>query len=192
MEEARHQVEFAQQQAEAARTQVEEAKRQAIADAQLQVEQAKRAAKEVLATAFFADIDYVRALGADRVIDVQASPFEELLTDVDIVIDTVGGDTLDRSFRVLRRGGVLVSSVATPDAVAAERHGIRAVFFLVDVSSGRLDVRPAIDHWKARGLDFTAMLRPVMTPSPRRRVESQDHGLDRAFHRLCTSLSCRR
>jgi NADPH:quinone reductase-like Zn-dependent oxidoreductase len=103
------------------------------------VQFAKRAAKEVVATAFFADVEYVRALGADRVIDVQASPFEELLTDVDIVIDTVGGDTLDRSFRVLRRGGVLVSSVATPDAVAAERHGVRAVFFLVDVSSGRLD-----------------------------------------------------
>ena len=105
------------------------------------VQFAKRAAKEVVATAFSADIDYVRALGADRVIDVQASPFEELLTDVDIdiVIDTVGGDTLNRSFRVLRRGGVLVSSVATPDAVAAERHGVRAVFFLVDVSSGRLD-----------------------------------------------------
>ena len=45
----------------------------------------------------------------------------------------------------------------------------------------RLDVRPAIDHWKARGLDFSAMLRPVMSPSPRRRVEAQDHQLDRAF-----------
>jgi len=45
----------------------------------------------------------------------------------------------------------------------------------------RLDVRPAIDHWKARGLDFSAMLRPVMSPSHRRRVEAQDHQLDRAF-----------
>jgi glutamate synthase domain-containing protein 3 len=45
----------------------------------------------------------------------------------------------------------------------------------------RLDVRPAIDHWKARGLDFNAMLRPVMSPSHRRRVEAQDHQLDRAF-----------
>ena len=99
------------------------------------VQLAKRAANEVIATAFSADVDYVRALGADRVIDVQDSPFERLLTDVDIVIDTVGGDTLDRSFGVLRPGGVLVSSVATPDAVAAGRHGVRAVFFLVHVSS---------------------------------------------------------
>jgi glutamate synthase (ferredoxin) len=45
----------------------------------------------------------------------------------------------------------------------------------------RLDVRPAVDHWKARGLDFSAMLRPVVSPSHRRRVEAQDHQLDRAF-----------
>src|SRR5262249_16849295 len=47
--------------------------------------------------------------------------------------------------------------------------------------SDRLNMRPALDHWKARGLDFTAMLRQVAVRSPRRRVESQNHGLDRAF-----------
>ncbi|MEP7305797.1 MAG: zinc-binding dehydrogenase [Acidobacteriota bacterium] len=73
------------------------------------------------------------------IIDVQASSFEKLLTNVDIVIDTVGGDTLDRSFGVLKPGGVLVSSVATPDALAAARYGVRAVFFLVHVSSALLD-----------------------------------------------------
>ena len=135
------------------------------------VQFAKRAAKEVVATAFVADIDYVRALGADRVIDVQASPFEELLTDVDIVIDTVGGDTLDRSFRVLRRGGVLVSSVATPDAVAAERHGVRR-----GVLPGRRLVRPARrDHtldrcWPAPN---QRRRRPA---SPRREGCSRDAG----------------
>jgi NADPH:quinone reductase-like Zn-dependent oxidoreductase len=115
------------------------------------VQLAKRAAKEVVATAFSADLDYVRALGADRAIDVQASPFEKLLTNIDIVVDTVGGDTLDRSFGVLRPGGVLVSSVATPDAVTAERHGVRAVFFLVHVSSGLLnEVARLIDTGQLR------------------------------------------
>ena len=115
------------------------------------VQLAKRAAKEVIATAFSADLDYVRALGADRVIDVTASPFEQLLTNVDIVIDTVGGDTLDRSFGVLRPGGVLVSSVATPDAVAAKRHSVRAVFFLVRVSSGLLnEIASLIDAGQLR------------------------------------------
>ncbi|MEO8484598.1 MAG: NADP-dependent oxidoreductase [Acidobacteriota bacterium] len=103
------------------------------------VQFAKRAAKEVIATAFSQDVEYTQALGADRVIDVQTSSFETLVTNVDVVIDTVGGDTLDRSFGVLKPGGVLVSSVATPDAGAAAQHGVRAVFFLVDVSSALLD-----------------------------------------------------
>jgi glutamate synthase domain-containing protein 3 len=47
--------------------------------------------------------------------------------------------------------------------------------------SDRLNMRPALDHWKARGLDFTNMLRQVVVRSPRRRVEAQNHRLDRAF-----------
>ncbi|HTM25907.1 MAG TPA: glutamate synthase large subunit [Vicinamibacterales bacterium] len=47
----------------------------------------------------------------------------------------------------------------------------------------RLNVRPAIDHWKARGLDYSSMLKHVVSRSPRRRVEAQDHQLDRAFDR---------
>ncbi|HYT74803.1 MAG TPA: glutamate synthase-related protein, partial [Vicinamibacterales bacterium] len=47
----------------------------------------------------------------------------------------------------------------------------------------RLNLRPAIDHWKARGLDYSGMLKQVVSRSPRRRVEAQDHQLDRAFDR---------
>ena len=47
----------------------------------------------------------------------------------------------------------------------------------------RLNIRPAIEHWKARGLDYSGMLKEPFTPSPRRCVEAQDHGLDRAFDR---------
>jgi NADPH:quinone reductase-like Zn-dependent oxidoreductase len=91
------------------------------------------------ATALSADVAYVQTLGADRVIDVQKSRFEEGLTDVDVVLDTIGGDTQDRSFSVLKPGGVLVSAVAAPDEQKAARHGVRALFFLVDVSSRRLE-----------------------------------------------------
>jgi glutamate synthase (ferredoxin) len=58
--------------------------------------------------------------------------------------------------------------------------GFRTMDEMIGMSD-RLNMRPALDHWKARGLDFTAMLRQVAVPSPRRRVESQNHGLDRAF-----------
>ena len=103
------------------------------------VQLARRVAHEVVATAFSKDVAYVQTLGADRVIDVQTSRFEEVLTDVDVVLDTIGGDTQDRSFAVLKPGGVLVSAVTAPDQEKAARHGVRALFFLVEVSSQRLE-----------------------------------------------------
>ena len=103
------------------------------------VQLAKRVAGEVIGTAFTSDLTYVQALGADRVVDVQKSRFDELLSDVDVVLDTIGGDTQDRSFLILKPGGVLVSAVAAPDQEKAARHGVRALFFLVEVSSRRLE-----------------------------------------------------
>lgn len=99
------------------------------------VQLAKRAGAEVISTAFTRDVDYVKALGADRVIDVKTARFEETVKDVDVVIDTIGGETLDRSFEVLKPGGVLVSSAAMPDQAKAARCGVRGVFVLVAVTS---------------------------------------------------------
>ncbi len=99
------------------------------------VQLAKRAEAEVIATAFTRDADYVRTLGAVQVLDVQTTRFEERVKDVDVVVDTIGGETLDRSFEVLKPGGVLVSSVAMPDQDKAARRRVRGVFFLVAVTS---------------------------------------------------------
>jgi NADPH:quinone reductase-like Zn-dependent oxidoreductase len=99
------------------------------------VQLAKRAGAEVIATAFTRDVEYVRTLRADQVIDVRLARFEERVKDVDVVIDTIGGETLDRSFGVLKSGGVLVSSVARPDQEKAAHYGVRGVFFLVAVTS---------------------------------------------------------
>lgn len=103
------------------------------------VQLARRAAGEVIATTNSNGVAYVQTLGADRVIDVQKSRFEEALADVDVVLDTIGGETQDRSFAVLKHGGVLVSAVATPHPGKAAEHGVRALFFLVEVSSERLE-----------------------------------------------------
>jgi NADPH:quinone reductase-like Zn-dependent oxidoreductase len=103
------------------------------------VQMARRVAHEVIATALPKDLAYVQTLGANRVIDVQKTRFEEVLSDLDVVLDTIGGDTQDRSFSVLKRGGVLVSAVSEPDQTKAASHGVRALFFLVDVSSRRLE-----------------------------------------------------
>lgn len=102
------------------------------------VQVAKRAGAEVVATAFARDVEYVRGLRADRVINVQVVRFEEQVKDLDVVLDTVGGETLDRSFDVLKPGGVLVSSVAMPDQNKAAQRGVRGVFFLVAVTTARL------------------------------------------------------
>lgn len=102
------------------------------------VQLAKRAGAEVVATALSGDIDYVRTLGADQVLDVQTVRFEEKVRDVDIVLDTIGGETLARSFEVLKPGGILVSAVAKPDQEEAARRRIRAVFILVAVTSAGL------------------------------------------------------
>jgi NADPH:quinone reductase-like Zn-dependent oxidoreductase len=103
------------------------------------VQFAKRVAREVVATAASDDAEYVRMLGADRVIDFHSTRFEEVLTEVDVVLDTIGGETQDRSFTVLKPGGVLVSAVSEPDPQKAAQHGVRALFFLVEVSSPRLE-----------------------------------------------------
>jgi NADPH:quinone reductase-like Zn-dependent oxidoreductase len=102
------------------------------------VQFAKRAGAEVIATAWTDDLDFVRTLHADQVIDARTSRFEDHVEAVDLVIDTVGGATLERSFAVLKRGGVLVSSVSLPDQDSAARHGVRGAFFLVDVTTAGL------------------------------------------------------
>ncbi len=102
------------------------------------VQLAKRAGGVVIATASVENDSYVRRLGADGVIDYRTRRFEERVKDIDAVLDTVGGDTLDRSYGILKRGGIVVSSVAQPSRERAQQHGVRAVFFLVQVTTERL------------------------------------------------------
>lgn len=103
------------------------------------VQLAKLAGLHVIATAASADVDYVRGLGAERVVDFQTQRFEEAATGVDVVLDTVGGDTQQRSLRVLKPGGILVSVVSPVPETAQERYGVRASFFYVDVTTARLN-----------------------------------------------------
>jgi NADPH:quinone reductase-like Zn-dependent oxidoreductase len=98
------------------------------------VQLARRAAVRTIATAATDDISFVRNLGADTVIDYRTQRFEEEVRDADAVIDLVGGDTQERSFQILRRGGRLISAVSRPDQQLAQSHGVAAEFFLVNVT----------------------------------------------------------
>lgn len=102
------------------------------------VQLARRAGLRTYATAAMEDMSFVRDLGAGTVIDFQTQRFEEAVGEVDAVIDLVGGDTQERSFQVLRRGGKLISAVSRPDQHLADTYGVEAAFFLVDVKSRHL------------------------------------------------------
>jgi NADPH:quinone reductase-like Zn-dependent oxidoreductase len=99
------------------------------------VQFARQSGATVIATAGADDIGTVRALGADRVIDYKAARFEDEVHDIDVVVDLVGGETQARSFAVLKQGGMLISAVSQPDRALAERHGVNARFFLVEVTT---------------------------------------------------------
>jgi NADPH:quinone reductase-like Zn-dependent oxidoreductase len=99
------------------------------------VQLARRAGLRTIATAARNDAAFVRDLGADSVIDYRTERFEDKVRDADAVIDLVGGDTQRRSFQVLRRGGKLISAVSHPDEDLAQRHGVEAAFFLVNVTT---------------------------------------------------------
>lgn len=91
------------------------------------VQFAKWKGAHVIGTASPANTDFVRSLGAETVIDYTSTPFEQVVKDVDLVIDTVGGDTLERSWSVVKSGGTLISLLDQPSLEKAKKHGIKAL-----------------------------------------------------------------
>ena len=102
------------------------------------VQLAKGKGARVVGTASAANHDLVRSLGADHVVDYSTTRFEDEVGSVDVVVDPVGGDTLDRSFAVLARGGRLVSLVADPDADRARQREVEATRILVHPDAAQL------------------------------------------------------
>ena len=103
------------------------------------VQLASQAGLRVFATASSADMQYVQGLGAHTVIDYKRTRFEDAVPLVNIVLDMVGGDTRQRSFKVIRPGGILVSVVSEPMKEPDRPNNVRSAFFLVEVTTERLD-----------------------------------------------------
>ena len=93
----------------------------------------------VIGTASARNVDFVRKLGADDVVDYGATPFETVLRDVDVVLDTIGGTTTEKSWSVLRRNGLLVTLVRQPSEEWAAGRAARGLFFIVEPSRTQLD-----------------------------------------------------
>jgi NADPH:quinone reductase-like Zn-dependent oxidoreductase len=114
------------------------------------------AGAQVIATASARNRDFLRELGANEIIDYTTTRFEEVVHDVDLVFDTVGGDTLQRSWQVIKPAGVLVSIVSPPPpAAVAKGHDVRFAWFVVEPNRDELtqigalidagQLRPIID-----------------------------------------------
>jgi NADPH:quinone reductase-like Zn-dependent oxidoreductase len=93
----------------------------------------------VIATASARNRDFLHELGASVVIDYTTTRFEDEVHEVDLVFDTVGGDTLQRSWQVIKPGGVLVTIASPPPSFEnAKAHGIRPVWFIVEPNRDEL------------------------------------------------------
>ncbi|GAB7187020.1 NADP-dependent oxidoreductase [Kitasatospora sp. Ki12] len=97
----------------------------------LAVQIAKARGAYVIGTASAGKHDLLRELGADEVIDYRSVRFEDAVADVDVVLDGLGGETAERSLRVLRPGGHLIT-LPGPDDVPAAPAGVRALWVLVE------------------------------------------------------------
>lgn len=102
------------------------------------IQLARSAGARVIATASGDGVEIARRLGADRVIDHRSESFAEELSDVDVVLDTVGGETQQLSFEVLRPGGVLLALSSPPDEALARAYNVTATFVYHMSDAGRL------------------------------------------------------
>jgi NADPH:quinone reductase-like Zn-dependent oxidoreductase len=105
----------------------------------LAIQIAKARGAKVFATASTANQDFLRQMGADVPIDYTGTKFEDVAKDVDVVLDTVGRDTLERSYGVVKKGGIIVSIVDEPKPEALEAHGIRGVALRCTPKAGVLE-----------------------------------------------------
>lgn len=122
----------------------------------LAIQIAKHFGAHVATTCSPRNADLVRDLGADIVIDYHSQAFDEELSDYDIVFDLLGGETLNRSFKVLKKGGKLVSIKGQDTDDLASKHGVEFEWFLMEPDGAMLSdlaklledgaVRPVIDR----------------------------------------------
>ena len=102
------------------------------------IQLAKNLGAYVATTVRANDMQYVKELGADEIIDYQTQNFDDLLHDYDAVYDNVGGETYARSFKVVKKGGIIVSMLEQPNQQLMEQFGVRALFQLTQVNRERL------------------------------------------------------
>ncbi|MBI4059353.1 NADP-dependent oxidoreductase [Candidatus Microgenomates bacterium] len=105
----------------------------------LAIQLAKVLGAYVATTASGDDLDFVKSLGADMVIDYKTQKFSEVIHDYDAVFDLVGGEVANQSFAILKKGGMLVSMLGQPDQNLARKHQVTAMGQVTGISVNRLN-----------------------------------------------------
>jgi NADPH:quinone reductase-like Zn-dependent oxidoreductase len=105
----------------------------------------------VITTASASNLDFVRTLGAEEAIDYRASSFDEGLHDLDVVFDTVGGETLERSWKLLKPNGRMVTIVSTAQNSPEDR--VQKAFFIVEPNQKQLiEIANLLDTGRTRAI----------------------------------------
>ncbi len=113
----------------------------------LAVQLAKWAGARVIGTASKINQDYLLKIGVDEAIDYQSTHFEDVVHNVDVVLDTIGGETQKRSWKVLAKGGILVSIVSPPSQQDAVSHGVRQAYVFVQNNAEQLaEIADMLDY----------------------------------------------
>jgi NADPH:quinone reductase-like Zn-dependent oxidoreductase len=138
------------------------------------IQLAKIAGAYVLGTTSAANIDLVKSLGADEVIDYRSEDFSTKVKDIDVVLDAVGGDVQRKSWGVLRKGGVLVSIVEPPPETVAQQRGMLGQYAFVAPNGARLE--------ELAGLVDAGKLKVIVEREFRLSEAAAAHALSEAGH----------
>jgi NADPH:quinone reductase-like Zn-dependent oxidoreductase len=112
---------------------------------------AKAKGAHVITTVSTANVEFVRELGADVVIDYKKQPFEQAVRELDMVFDLIDGETRERSWALLKNGGILVSTLTEPSQQKAREHGVRATRYTVQANGDELkEIAQLIDAGKVK------------------------------------------
>ena len=102
------------------------------------IQLAKHLGAYVATTVSAHDKQYAKELGADEIIDYETQTFEELIRDYDAAFDTVGGETYRRSFKVLKKGSIIVSMLEQPNQELMKQFGVKAIFQFTQINRDQL------------------------------------------------------
>jgi NADPH:quinone reductase-like Zn-dependent oxidoreductase len=138
------------------------------------VQLAKRRGARVIGTASANHLDFLRELGADEVVDYNVTRFEEAVPEADLVIDTIGGETQQRSWKICKSGGMMLSLVEAPSAEEGAARGVRHELIAAYPDPGILAELAA--------LASAGALRPVISATLQLAEAQEGHILSEGLH----------